>query len=195
MLSISPSLEMNVSLSSGRTDSFEQLQELLNNKAELEAELASKFGERLKQKASEELYSTKEAYIQAINIDDNVVTLDTSDFVVNMVEDGVESFDMKPGLLSGPKVKVNKQGKKYASVPISKFKQGRYNWRDKQTGRFDKGSNPGGKVEFRIVSENSDPNSWIHPGYAGKHLIERTMEEFVDVINSFVDEKIDLIFK
>lgn len=118
----------------------------------------------------------------------NMTVEDSHSFIANSI------VTHNSGLLSSPKVKVNKQGKKYISVPISKYKQGRYNWRDRRTGRFDKGQNPGGKVEFRIVSENSDPSSWIHPGYVGKHLIERTMKDFDKTLSTLIDEKVNLIF-
>lgn len=195
MLQVSPTITLDVSLSSGKTDSFERLQQLLSTKEQLERELSIKFADLLTSKANSELYSTKERYIHAISAEDNVVTLDTSDFVANMVEDGVGSFDMKPGLLNGPNVRVNKQGKKYAVVPISKYKQGRYNWRDRETGRFSKGTNIGGKVEFRIVSENSDPNSWIHPGFPGKHLFEQAIKEIDPIIDAFVDAQINTFFQ
>lgn len=35
----------------------------------------------------------------------------------SVVEDGIKAFDMKPGLLSSPKAKTNKDGGKYITVP------------------------------------------------------------------------------
>lgn len=188
---INPSIDFGASLSSGKVDGFSMLEDLINTKTQLENELAEKFSKQLKNNASQVLYSTKGTYIESIDVNGGTVSLDTSKFVVDLVENGKPSFDMKPGLLNGPKVKVNKQGKKYAVVPVSKFKQGRYNWRDRNTGRFDEGTNKGGDVEFRVVSENSPPDSWIHPGHEGFHLMENTMQDFETEMDNIIDKKIE----
>ena len=74
------------------------------------------------------------------------------------LEDGVDSFDMKPGLMRSPKVKISKSGKKYMNIPVFKA-------------AF---SNPYLKAvkasAFRTVTENSHPNSWIHPGLDARNL-------------------------
>lgn len=186
-------ISFEANLTSQEGDGFEMLEELIGDKQRTESELASLFAEELGNLASEHLHSSKDAYLNAISVEDGVVTLDTSDFIVKMVEEGTPSFDMKPGYLDKPSVKVNKQGKKYAVIPVSKYKRGRYNWRDRETGKFSKGSNPGGEVEFRIVSENSDPNSWIHPGHEGFHFIHNTLQAFDDKIDQLVDKKINIV--
>lgn len=191
IFNINPQVSFDASLSSDKVDGFDMLEELLQKKEELEEQAANIFVEELRLEVDNSLYSTKERYMSAVSVDDNTVTLDTSDFVVGMIENGVEPFDMKPGHLNGPKVKVNKQGKKYAVVPVGKYKQGRYNWRDRQTGRFDKGSNPGGDVEFRIISENSPQDSWIHPGYAAKNFMSRTLENIDKRLEELIDSKIE----
>lgn len=176
-----------------KADDFEGLEKLLEEKQQIEYELSELFAEELKNEASKTLYDTKDAYLDAISVEGGVVTLDTSNFVVGMVEEGVDKFDMKPGFLRSGKVRTNAQGKKYLVVPVSKFKRGRYNWRDRQTGRFSKGTNIGGDVEFRIVSENSDPDSWIHPGYIGNFFIDKVLDNFDNVIDEMMDKKIDEI--
>lgn len=188
---INPQVSFDVSLSSGKVDGFDMLEELIDNKRELESSLAKEFAERLEKQASQHLYSTKNTYIDAISVVEGSVILDTSNFVVGLVEDGSSSFDMKPGHLEGPKVKVNKQGKKYAVVPIGKYKQGRYNWRDKVTGRFDRGQNVGGDVEFRIISENSPQDSWIHPGHEGFHFIHNILQDFESEIDTIIGNKLE----
>jgi very-short-patch-repair endonuclease len=97
------------------------------------------------------------------------------------------------GMLASNKTKLMKDGTKYLVVPLSKTTRGRHSWRDQSTGRFDKGSNIGGDVEFRIVSEKSRPDSWIHPGYEGLNLIEETINQSDDIIEAFLDDQIDFI--
>jgi len=41
--------------------------------------------------------------------------------LANMLEVGFASFDMKPGLLSGPKAKVSATGKRYTTVPFAHY--------------------------------------------------------------------------
>lgn len=150
-------------------------------RAAIAMELTRSFGERIERKIDKQLFSTKEPYKKALNIDiqNAVVELDTDDFLISMVEHGVDPFDMKPGLLNGPNVRIGKNGQKFAIIPISKFRKGKYNWRDRSTGRYAKGSNSG-PVEFRIVSEKSDPQSFQHPGFKGYEFMEETFEELQD---------------
>lgn len=183
--------DFDLELPSQKMDGFEDLQRLLDYKNDTQNEIAVLFADALKENAEKYLYTTKDSYINSIIIEDGLVTLDMSDPVVNMVEEGRASFDMKPGHLAGPKAKVGADGKKYSVVPISKYKRGRYNWRDLKTGKFSIGSNPGGDVEFRIISENSEPDSWIHPGHEGFHLIHNTLEEFDDILDQYLEEKLN----
>jgi len=184
------SITFEAELTSSEGEGFDVLEDLIAKKSELESELANMFADKLKEVASSYLYSTKDRYLEAISTENGVVTLDTSDFVVDMVEVGKRSFDMKPGFLESPKAKVNAQGKKYAVIPISKYRRGKYNWRDRKTGRFSTGTNIGGDVEFRIVSENSPADSWIHPGHHGFRFIHNAMQDFEEVIDNYIDEKI-----
>lgn len=185
-------VSFSTELSSGETDSFDELQNLINDKNQIENELAERFADQVQKNAEEKLYSTKEKYINALNVEDGTVSLDTSEFVVNMVENGIESFDQKPGLLNSPKTKIGKDGKRYMSVPLNKFRHGKYNWRDQKTGRF-KTSATSGDVEFRIVSDNSPPDSWIHPGHTGFQFMNKTLDEFDNVLDEVIDAKIEVI--
>lgn len=143
--------------------------------------LADQFALQLQMQAEITLNTTKQRYIDAISVNKKEegysVNLDTDDFVVHMMEEGNESFDMKPGLLNSPKAKVSKNGQRYIAVPLPKYKNNRYNWRDRKSGRFQK-TKTEGPVEFRIVSDKSDPSSWIHPGHPGHNLIGKTLEQF-----------------
>ena len=190
---ISNHISFDIELSETVTE-FDNLDKLMDDKYQIENDIANLFAEELEKEASKTLYDTKDEYVEAISVEGGSVFLDTSKFVVGMVEEGVDRFDMKPGHLNSPNVKRNKQGKRYAVVPVSKFKRGKYNWRDRESGRFSKGTNVGGDVEFRVVSENSDPNSWMHPGYRGNFLIDKVLENFDNVIEEMIDKKIDEIF-
>lgn len=185
-------VSFSTELSSGETDSFEELQNLIDNKHQIENELAERFADQVQKNAESKLWSTKEKYIDALNVEDGTVSLDTSEFVVDMVENGKLSFDMKIGLLNSPKAKVGKDGRRYLSVPLNKFRHGKYNWRDQKTGRF-KASTTSGDVEFRIVSDNSPPDSWIHPGHVGFQFINKTLDEFDNVLDEILDAKIEVI--
>lgn len=139
------------------------------------------------------------------------------------LEKGFESFDMKDGMLSSPKVKINKDGGKYIDVPfrhdtsgipssiMSEAQSGRslgiirlgqglgkaqagirskitpqqlgrdpYTWRDGlYAGLIRKEAGPknsGAYMTFRRISENSDPDSWIHPGVDPKP-VTKAIEE------------------
>lgn len=186
-------IKVDVQIKSGKQDSLENLKQLLDNKEELANRIAQALADQLEIEANVTLHSSKDAYINAISVNGDEVSLDTSDFVVNMVENGIEPFDMKAGMLNSNKTKIMKDGTKYLVVPLSKFKNGRYNWRDRSTGRFDKGSNQGGDVEFRIVSEKSNPQSWIHPGHPGFNLIEKTIDKSDEIIDEFLDDQINII--
>lgn len=141
-----------------------------------------KLAERLYQnillQANVLLVSTRENYIQALSLQGETIILDTTDFVVSLVELGSPPFDMKKGLLASPKVKIAANGERYISVPLDKFRGGKYNWRDRETGKFSVGSNPGGSHEFRVVSSSSPEDSWVHPGHHGFNIVDREIERF-----------------
>lgn len=71
------------------------------------------------------------------------------------LEGGIESFDMKPGLLASPKAQTSKTGSVYMHVPMGTKR----------------------KPEFRTVSTNSKADSWIHPGFKARNLFEQAVDE------------------
>lgn len=177
------------------TDFSEKL--LKNLQEKVLNSLTDQFATQLQTQAEITLRSSKQRYIDAISVNKNEdqysVNLNTDDFVVHMVEEGNESFDMKKGFLKSPNVKVSKNGQKYITIPLPKHNyDGKYNWRDRKTGRFSKGTNEG-PVEFRRVSENSKPNSWIHPGHPGHNLVGKTLEQFnaQELTDRIVQEELD----
>lgn len=78
--------------------------------------------------ASQKLHSTKETYLDAlnINVDSNIliVTLDEDSWLANAVETGVDGWDMKTTHLRSPKAKISAKGYKYLRIPIGKTKDG-----------------------------------------------------------------------
>jgi len=66
----------------------------------------------------------KAQYIKSINIDRQVnvmeATVSAGGMFVNFVESGIRRFDMKPGLLAGPKARVNAKGEPYNIIFMRK---------------------------------------------------------------------------
>lgn len=122
------------------------------------------------------------------------------------------AWDMKPGLLSGPKARTSKSGSRYNIIPMkhkfttlsneaisalvgnvkdfsSNYGQrskitpaGHYTW---STG-IESGirlSMESGPITFRTVSDNSDPASWWYPA--------RTENPMVDAVWSAVKDEIE----
>lgn len=189
-------LPFEIQLNGKGLNSFEELQQLLDLKEDIQNKMAEQFAKDLKAAASQKLHSTKDKYIEAIKVENNVVILDKEQFVVGMVEDGVPQFDMKPGLLASPKAKTAKNGQKYLVVPLSTVKQGKHNWRDRDSGQFKAGTSGVKGIEFRIVTENSPADSWIFPGYKGNHFVDQTMSQFDDApFNQMVDDQLNKLFQ
>ncbi len=98
-----------------------QLNSMFDNIAK---SLAMIYVANLENEAASELHSTKRRYIQNIRVIDSgrlesTVMLDYSkDKLVQMIEEGASSFDMKEKLLASPKAKTGKDGKRYITVPL-----------------------------------------------------------------------------
>jgi len=110
---------------------------------------------RTQDKFLENFTLAQEGDLYVITIKANVAYLDK----------GFSSFDMKPGLLNGPKSKPLKDGTgRYNRIPIPKNPlvhplAGGGNWK--------------GDVDIVTVSSNSAPSSWIHPGFKGINLYDK----------------------
>lgn len=80
------------------------------------------------------------------------------------------AWDMKPGLLAGPKARRGKKGR-YNVIPLG-FRGGGYVERPLGlSGREDYGVSP-----FRTVSDRSPANSWWYPARPGVHALEEAAE-------------------
>lgn len=147
------------------------------------------------------LTTTKEAYIEGIGEiqapSENERVIDLEGWLPNALEEGVGSFDMKPGLLKGRNhvvipIKYGKPGSTKAT-PLStqtfnrvkdlkrgerfSTKLGRSKYEGLQKGRKSDGKDS--FVKFRTVSENSPQDSWIHPGLTPLLLAEK-VQAFIE---------------
>lgn len=85
------------------------------------------------------------------------------------LDSGYKSFDLKPGLLNARNRRISKNGIIYTIVPIKERS---------------------GEIKFRVVSSKSRPSSWIHPGYRGRNILDKTVDRSNrlirrELINSF----------
>lgn len=212
-------------------------------------EITSAFAAQWENAAIDNLKTSRQQYINSLIVVDEgfakgaVVLVG---WLPNAVENGLDSYDMKPGFLDGPNAKTSKDGGKYNTIPFSfgtpraleenfsggimpqevydivkskaqtvtlkgggrasqglkleelpqKFQtpqvksikqpeaksfkeyqhknsiyEGIRKVKDSVTGQNSYQS-------FRRVSENSDPDSWIHPGIDAVHLAQKTLEQF-----------------
>lgn len=211
-------------------------------------EITSAFAAQWENLAIDNLKSSRQQYINSLIVVDEgfakgaVVLVG---WLPNAVENGLESYDMKPGFLDGPNAKQGKSGK-YNTIPFGFgtpgaleenfsggiLPQGVYDVVKgkpqtvvlKGGGRASQGlkleelpqrfQQPQAKSikqtqsksfkeyqhknsiyegirkvkdsvtgqnsyqSFRRVSENSDPDSWIHPGIDAAHLAQKTLDQF-----------------
>jgi hypothetical protein len=71
--------------------------------------------------AKRSLHSTRNMYVEGLGdpeINNNVAVIRLSGWLPNALEDGLSPFDMKRGLLQGPKAKRSKTGNPYTVVPL-----------------------------------------------------------------------------
>lgn len=71
--------------------------------------------------ANQRLHQTKQDYINSLEftkLDDNVYAITLKGQSANATEDGYSGFDMKPGLLSGPKAKIAQDGTRFNTIPL-----------------------------------------------------------------------------
>lgn len=157
------------------------------------------------------LTTTKEAYIEGIgavespSATERTITLDG--WLPTALEEGVQPFDMKPGLLKGrshvvvpmlygkpgqttipalspqtfAKVKNLQQGERFST------KLGKSKFEGLKKTSIGKGIGPVQDtfIKFRTVSVNSAPDSWIHPGFTALLLSEK--------VRQFIENNIDQI--
>lgn len=82
----------------------------------LREEIIQNFYANLTQLANQRLKSSKGIYINSIGVTSNTVTL--YGFLPNAVEKGMSPFDMKLGFGNSQKIKFNKKGGWYLTVPF-----------------------------------------------------------------------------
>lgn len=84
-------------------------------------ELTASFAREWEKTANQKLGSSKNEYIQSLIVVDEgyakgAVLL--RGWLPNAVESGLESFDMKEGILNGPNAKIGENGNKYNTIPF-----------------------------------------------------------------------------
>lgn len=180
-------------------------------------------------------------------LDDFTGEVFTTSPVASIIEDGQSPYDMKPGLLASPKAKINKDGKRWITVPFrhgtpgsttmqampkdvhtqakklgfsrrnnalkAAFTGRKYTWngslKENSSGQRShvaphsgagytwKNGQYAGMVKmgkknhaqyltFRRVSENSDPQSWQHPGTPPRPIREAVIENTRDDVLALI---------
>jgi hypothetical protein len=84
--------------------------------------VTSRFADEWQNEANRTLKSSRQEYIANLNVVDEgpgkgAVVL--TGWLPNAVEQGIEEFDLKIGLLNGPNAKTAKDGTKYNTVPFT----------------------------------------------------------------------------
>lgn len=127
--------------------------------------------------AGRRLDSSRDEYQRAIRIRQvgGAWVLDLDSEVANMLETGVDPFDMKPGMLNGPKAKVGPTGRRYNRIPVKSL---------------------GSPVSIRTVSDASAAGSWVHPGLKGANIADEVEKELSDrIIPDFIEKLIDEVLQ
>jgi len=89
----------------------------------LVSSIAAQFADKLQQQAQQQLHSTRNRYLRAIQTFSEgpgkaSVVLSLNDKLVRMIEEGKGPFDMKIGMLASPKAKTTKDGTRYLTIPF-----------------------------------------------------------------------------
>lgn len=85
-------------------------------------EVAARFANEWKSEAAQTLKSSRQEYISNLNVVDEgfakgAVVL--TGWLPNSIEDGLDPFDMKDGMLNGPHAKTGADGKRYNTIPFA----------------------------------------------------------------------------
>lgn len=106
--------------------------------------------------------------------------------VADKVEKGRRAWDMKPGLLKGPKSKIGKRGQRYNRIPLgfNNLKPG-----VKQPGMG--GGMMVGDSPWRTVSSDRTPSwAWWYPGVPGVHVRDAVLSTVMPDIQKAYGEVI-----
>lgn len=85
-------------------------------------EVTARFAEQWEQEAIDNLHSSRQQYINSLVVVDEGPAKGAVMLVgkfPNMIENGMDSFDMKQGMINGPNAKIGANGKKYNTIPFS----------------------------------------------------------------------------
>lgn len=113
--------------------------------------------------------------------------------LANMIEEGSPAFDMKMGFGRSPKTKSTKDGGWYLTIPI----QGSSRLQQVQqlagrTAQQHQSRSSSEETRFLRVSNKSNPESWIHPGFQardfGGKALNRLYSESDNLVNEIVEQ-------
>lgn len=137
--------------------------------------------------ANEGLHSTYREYVAGLQTPESLKKTGRGESSVsligwlpNAVENGLASFDMKPGFLKSSLAKTSKEGKRYLRIPM----KGQGSARFRQRKRTAMG------VNIRTASENSSSASWIHPGIEPRRFAEKVVEYASGVFDDMIDREL-----
>lgn len=224
--------------------------------------IVAKFAELWESEAGNNLKATRQRYVESLSVIDSgrmsgAVILSYKDPLVKMIEEGISAYDMKESFEHSDKVKHNKEGGWYLTIPLaagapetqgdslgisntlppevhavvrakpvspttgrsqgltageipeqykapqtrakieipkskvfeayqhkSSIYEGVFKEKDKTTGQNSYSS-------FRRVGENSDANSWIHPGMEARNFAEKALDRLDTVMEQELTKSMD----
>ncbi len=113
--------------------------------------------------------------------------------LANMIEEGSPAFDMKIGFRRSLGTKPTKDGGWYLTVPIQE--SNRLQQVQQLAGRSVQQQHQAqpslGEVKFLRVSDKSEPESWIHPGFQARDFGGRALKRLNDQSDSVVSEIVE----
>lgn len=112
-------------------------------------QLVDRIDETWRNKAAEQLNTTREQYLNGLSVErigDDLIKAQLEGFLPVALEDGHERYDMKPGFLGSGLKRV---------IPI--------------------GKSAGKPVQYRTMKAGG--SGWFHPGFEGKKIGEQVQQE------------------
>lgn len=166
-------------------NSIEQLQKQISKQViDANVKKAVKLTAEIERIASKKLNNSYEPFMKGVTVETDTVkqtiTVVLSNFS-NSVEQGSSSYDLKPILLNSAKAKTSKKGDRYLNVPIKQFiiQNTIKNKLKKFFNKFgfkNKLAKKQNGINFVTVSDKSEPDSWIHPGFKAHNIVKQAIK-------------------
>jgi hypothetical protein len=148
-------------------------------------EIGNQFMRNLIGDVDKTLYSSYNDYVSALSVDnkDSQYDIQLDGALANAIENGGESFDMKPGFQASDKVKFSNKGAWYLTVVLGgNTKQAQIN---PSVMRFLRTFNRNSTrpVKFVRVGQSTNANKWIHPGITARRFFNQANDDLdIDAI-------------